>query len=389
MLDLGQLREDNQALNKGDDASRRKALRSLKAHSREEWAPVARDLFHTLINSLQKQLQASIKQKPIVQEVLAILGNMGQRAEPALPQVIGLLGEDFPPDLRGAAAAAMGKIGCADQKGRAALLSLWQSAQPSHVNRMQVAIALCKLDIKAEGLLKLLTSTLVANPDAAVRKSAAEALAWRAKNELDVVPALLTSTLNDKDETVRQVAEASLTELKLSRAKAIQVCAEQLSGSTYAELALKNSGQQAVPALIAALESTDPLTREKAARTLGSIGEAAAEATRALTKTMHDKNLNVRLAAAKGLWNVTKNADLVGPVLVELLKAHSAERSDDGETRRRSLQTVIEALQRMGPPAKVAVPALRAMTKDKNRHISESAQSALRDIAPPVAAGIR
>jgi HEAT repeat protein len=389
VVDLGQLRDDIQALNKGDDASRRKALRSLKSLPQEAWASVPRDLFNTLMGALQKQMQISVKQKPILQEIFAILGNMGQRAEPALSQLVGLLGEEFPPEIRGAAAAALGRVGCADHKGRTALLALWQSAQPSHVNRMQVAIALCKLDIKAEGLLKLLTSTVVANPDASVRKSAAEAMCWRGKNELDVVPALLTSTLNDKDESVRQVAEASLTELKLTRAKAIQVCAEQLSGSTYAELALKNCGQQAVPALMSALESSDPLTREKAARTLGSIGEAAAEASRALTKTMHDKDLSVRLAAAKGLWNVTKNADLVGPVLVELLKAHSAERTDDGEARRRSLQTVIEALQRMGPPAKVAVPALRAMIKDKNRHISESAQSALRDIAPPVAVGAR
>ena len=49
------------------------------------------------------------------------------------------------------------------------------------------------------------------------------------------------------------------------------------------------------------------------------------------------------------------------------------------------LQTVIEALRRIGPPGKAAIPALMAKTKDKNRLVSESAISALKVIAPDVA----
>ena len=49
------------------------------------------------------------------------------------------------------------------------------------------------------------------------------------------------------------------------------------------------------------------------------------------------------------------------------------------------LQTVIEALRRIGPPAQGAAQALRRMAKDSNRHVSESALSALKNIDPPKA----
>jgi HEAT repeat protein len=163
------------------------------------------------------------------------------------------------------------------------------------------------------------------------------------------------------------------------------VCARQLKDSLYAEAALRKSGPAAVPALIEALESDDAVAREKAARTLGSLGEAAAEAVPALTEALEDKHLPVRLAAAKGLWNVTKNADLVVPVLADLLKGKwlsTSSAPDAAEERRRFVQSVIESLCRIGAPAKAAVPVLNQKAKDDNRLIRESAQRALREIAP-------
>src|SRR5262249_34682607 len=201
--------------------------------------------------------------------------------------------------------------------------------------------------------------------------------------------ALLTAALNDKDEKVRQTAEASLEHLRLTHQKAMQLCARQLKDSVYAEAALRHGGPLAVPALIQALGAEEPLGREKAARTLGSIGEGAVPAAGALATALHDKDRNVRLAAAKALWNITKNAEAIVPVLVDLLGENGSGLADDGESRRRHLQTVIEALWRIGPPAKGAIPALSHMTKDKNRHISESAQSALKEIAPPVTKKMR
>ena len=138
-----------------------------------------------------------------------------------------------------------------------------------------------------------------------------------------------------------------------------------------------------------ALGTEDAITQQKAARTLGSLGEVAAEAVPALTRAVHGRDPNVRLAAAKSMWNITKNAKVVVPVLVDLLAPTGA--TDTSETRRQYIQTVIEALWRIGPPAQAAVPALLVKTKDKNRLISESAVKALQKITPTVAnkAGFR
>src|SRR5207244_173984 len=136
---------------------------------------------------------------------------------------------------------------------------------------------------------------------------------------------------------------------------------------------------------IEALGTEEPSNRVKAARTLGWLGEVAAAAAPALTKALHDSDPDVRLAAAKGLWNITKTADVVVPAFVDLLKVKKAADLEAAETRRRFLQTVMEALRRIGPPATAAVSALTALTKDGNRHIRESALSALQMIAPAVA----
>ena len=413
MLGISEIRHNIQALNKGDEKSRRQAIQALKHHEPQEWASVSSEAIDSLVESLQTQLLSEIKQPSIRQEVAIILGNMGPRAASAVPQLVELLQEGIPDGTREAAASALGKIGkeskagvdplilllanrrvalavqavralgdigCADQRVRTALVNLWLSPIHSQNGKVQVGIALCKLKIDTPGLLRYLTSTLMAHQEPSLRQSAAEALAWCGKNEVDVVPALLASAQTDKNDDVRAVAEAGLTQLRLSREKAIGLCAKQLGEAFYAESALKNSGQLAVPALIEALEMDEPIIREKAARTLGGLGELAAAAVPTLTSTLHDKNLDVRLAAAKGLWNINKLADAVVPVLIDLLDEKWASAFDAGEVRRRFLLTVIESLWRIGPPAKAAIPALTKRTKDKNRLISESALNALKQI---------
>jgi HEAT repeat protein len=406
-------------LNSRDDTLRREAIQALKQVENSEWATIGQDVVRPLVESLRHQLPKSQETgaKPPLfrQEVATILGNIGTRSEPALPQLMELLADGVPDGIREAAAGALGKIGkesrvavdqlihvlqsscrialadrvaralgdigCADQRVKTALVNLWLYPVHSHSNQVQVAIALCKLKIDARGLLKYLTATLVANRDTSLRKAAAEALAWCSKNDIDVVPAL-TAGLYDDDEDVRRLAEAGMTQLKLTKEKAVYLCAHQLKDSVHAEAALRKSGVLAVPALIEALESDEPLCREKAARTLGSIGELAVDAASALESILRDKHLEVRLAAGKGLWNITKNGEAVVPVLAELLGGKGPPQADTADARRMFIQSVIEALCRIGPSAKGAIPALTRKTKDENRLIRESAQRALREIGP-------
>jgi HEAT repeat protein len=412
MLDLRELHNDMQVLESGNENSRRQTLQSLRNHDAKEWAIVPVKAVQTLVELLQHNLAGETKQTFIRQEIVGLLGNIGPGAEPAIPQLIDMLQEGIPDGVREGAAMALGKIGresraavdpltklvssarptlvvrairalgeigCADLKVRTALTDQWQSPSQTQNGQVQAAIALCKLHVEVKGLVRFLTSMLAGNQDASLRLAAAEALGWCDKNEGDVVPALLAAALNDKNEEVRHRAQASLDQLRLSRKKTIQMCSRQLKDSPYAETALRHSGQLAVPALIEALGAKESVVKEKAARILGSLGELAASAVPELRKVLRDREPEIRLAAAKGLWNITKNADDVVPVLVDLLEDGATEHNAN-ESRRRFLQTVIEALQRIGPPAKAAIRALTGKTRDKNRLVSESALSALKEI---------
>jgi HEAT repeat protein len=417
MLDLGQLPKQIQALNSNDDHTRQEAIRCLKACEEHDWDAATQAQITPLVTTLEQLLSGQrngAKLAPIVRlGVITILGHLGARAEssvpllmafldkevalnlreaavtalgkigrgarPAVDKLVAVLNPECPVALAGRVARALGEIGSAEQKVRSALVNLWLLPALCPTSRVQVAIALCKLKVDARGLLATLTATLVTSPNVQLRKSAAEALCFCRKTDVDVVPAL-TAALQDEDEEVRKMAETGLGRLHLTPSKALQLCGKQLAQCIHAEAALAKSGQAAVPALVTALKAEEALAREKAARTLGAIGETAAAAAPALAKTLEDKEKEVRLAAAKALWNISKEADAVVKVLAELLRSKWPNTADASETRRRFLQTVIEALGRIGPPAKAAAPALLAIAKDDNRLIRESAQRALRDV---------
>jgi HEAT repeat protein len=415
MLSVSELRQHIATLAGSDDSAKRLALQSLRVHGEKEWAAIPLEATHSLVDALKDQLLRETKQPFIQKDAVTILGNLGPLSKPALPQIIALLHKDYPdtsregaaialgkmgkeakaavgalaellenarPALTAQAARALGAIGSADGKARAALANLWTSRPQLQSHTAQVAIALCKLHIPAPDLLQTLTTTLATNQDLGLRKAAAEALAWCGKDEPDVVPALLTASLSDANEEVRQIAQAGLDSMRLSHEKAIDACARQLGVSSYAEAALRKSGPLAAAPLILALDRKEAAIRLQAARILGCLGEEAAEAAPALTKALHDKDLDVRLTVAKSLWSITKTPDDVVPALADMLKVKWTADLEDSETRRRFLQTVMEALTRIGIPAPAAVTALTALTKDKNRHIREAALLAMRKIAP-------
>ena len=415
MLDIPQLQQHLRALEGGDETARRQALQSLLQHDGQEWATAPAEAIDPLLKALTSPSPNGIKSPFARKEAATILGNMGPLSKSAVPQLIDWLAEGVPDLVREAAATALGKIGkaaraavyrlvllladsrpalsaqaaralggigCADSRVRSGLVQRWRSPLQLRSEDAQVAIALCKLHMAAPNLLGAVTRTLVASEEVRLRIAAAEALAWCGKNETDVVPALLTAALSDTNEEVRQAAQAGLDHLRLSHETAVRLCSRQLGDSAYAEAALRQSGLPAIPALVEALGAEEPATRVKAARTLGSLGEAAAPA---LTAALQDDDPDVRLAAAKALWHVSKAADEVVPALVELLEGKRAAVGADSESRRRFLQTVVEALGRIGPPATAAVPALTAVAKDTNRHIREAAAVALQQIRPAVA----
>ena len=393
MLDLGLVQKHLQALESGGEASRRQAVHFLRQQVEQDWQTAPRPVLHALVESLRRELVGMTKQPAnrhtYRQEVATALGSLGPASRLAIPELVELLQEGVLDHVRAAAATALAKIGVdgrehADQRVRSALVAFWFSPNHAKHVHVRIAYALARLKIDAAGLSGFLTSTVVAGEEIALRTAAAEALGWCGKQEVGVVPALLTAALTDKQEEVRHQAEAALSRLGLSREKSVELCARQLGPSSYAETALRHSGPLAVPALLQALKTAaDAGTREKALRTLGSLGELATAAVPEVTRALRDRDLELRLAAAKSLWNITRKAEGVVPALVGLLERKGTPQDDDA--RRRFLQTVIEALRRIGPPARAAVPALTRKSRDQNRLVRESAISALREITPNTA----
>src|SRR5262249_27970293 len=111
MLDRVNVHNHIHALDNGDDRSRRQAIHSLKHYEEKQWASASPRSAHALVASLQHQLLNGITETSVRLEVVTILGNMGPRSAPAIPQLIELLQEGTPDGIREAAATALGKIG--------------------------------------------------------------------------------------------------------------------------------------------------------------------------------------------------------------------------------------------------------------------------------------
>lgn len=421
MLDLRQLHSDVRALTSGDGPTWREAVRSLKQHPGSAWVGAPPESVAPVISALCRHLPggsagAAKGATPCRLEAVTLLASIGPPAAAAVPQLTELLHDGVAPALREAAVTALGNIGSAaadataalvamltpgcrvslasrvaralgdigraDKRVRTALASLFQGTMPCPNGRAQVALALSKLHTDAPGLREYLAALLVSNPGAPLRRVAAESLAWHRKDEPGIVPALIAA-LGDADEEVRRIAQTGLERLKLSQEKALKLCGKQLADSPHAEIALRRAGPPAVPALIDALRSDDAVVRAKAARVLGSIGEGAAAAVTALTEVLKDDCPEARLAAAKARWCVTHEPGPSVRVLTGLLSRRWPAGPTVAEQRRQFLQTVMEALHRIGPAAAAAAPALQRQARDENRLIRECAQRALREICPP------
>jgi HEAT repeat protein len=415
MPELRQIQQQVEALRKTSETARRNAIHALRQYKEGDFDPLPNSVVNSAVDSLLKCAVNCTSQPIIRHEIAIVLGNIGPRAKAAVPHLIEWLTDAYPNPVREASAGALGKmgreargavagliqvlgsgrsalilqavralgsIGCADQRVKAALTDCWLQPLPSQQLQVQVGIALCKLGIDAKGLKRSLANALIVNQEASIRKAACEALSWCGENDSDVVPALLLAALNDKNEDVRHSADAALAHMGVKREKAIGICAKQLAESVYAETALRKSGPTAVPALMKALDREDPIVREKATRILGCLGESASQAIPALTKALKARDNNIRLAAAKGLWSIGKQAELVVPVLVKLLDEEPYSAVEAADARRNYLQTVIEALWRIGPAATAAIPRLQVKARDKNRLVKESALSALKAISP-------
>lgn len=175
----------------------------------------------------------------------------------------------------------------------------------------------------------------------------------------------------DESTNVKQL----IADLKKQEAVKKRKTVKQLS-------AMGTQAREAGPVMIALLEKDrDPLIRRGAAEALGNIGADRKASIKALAKAMNDDDAEVIATASASLSKFGKDAV---PVFREGLV------SKDNEIRKQSA----EALARIGPDAKEAVPELikafqtETPTPRKGNTIKATYAAALGSIGPDAKAAI-
>ncbi len=133
------------------------------------------------------------------------------------------------------------------------------------------------------------------------------------------------------------------------------------------------SAKDAVPVLLGGLNHDFSSVRIDTADALGKIGPPARESILALTKSMNDLTSlpRARVKAAQALWRIDRRHRESEPVLIEVLK------SGDFFFERRDAARI---LKEIGPPARLAIPALKAALKDPHRLVRRAAAEAIESI---------
>ena len=124
----------------------------------------------------------------------------------------------------------------------------------------------------------------------------------------------------------------------------------------------------AVPALVRTLRDDVSAVRRDAAWALGRVGPAAAPAVAALARALGDDFTDVGQAAARALAALGPDAGgAVRPLIAALRDRHLAT-------------DAAMALGEIGPPARAALPKLRALARGTNAALAEVAKEAMRNI---------
>ncbi len=198
-------------------------------------------------------------------------------------------------------------------------------------------------------------------------------------------PQPLLRALTDPSEARRVAAARALATLGDAGALAAPALARALDDPSHAvrvaaAWALGDSGPggtSAVPRLRALLEDPDPLQRAGAAHALGEIGDAAKPAVQQLIAHFADGDEHVRWSAADAVGKLKPETADLAPLLRLLRDASGPGRG-----------LAAEALGRVGPEARAAVPQLIEAAFDTRVDVRWRAVWALGRMGPAAAAAV-
>jgi HEAT repeat protein len=332
-------------------------------------------------------------------------------AELTDPRVLGLIAALERGNLleRFQAACELGDIGPEAKAAAPALASLVNDS--SYANSTMAARALIRIGPPAVASVV----PLLQDPRAAVRKTAAEILGRIGPEAKEAVPALtraltdtdrgvrlqattalgqidpgnaavraaeLIAALKDKDPEVRGTAAESLGQLSPAPAGVVDALTAALRDDSFqvrlaAVYALGKLGPAGVPALQGAVQHTDTHIRTTALSRLGDLGDlgdAARPALPTLREALRDADLEVRVAAGEALTKLDPTTPL-DDLVAELTKALGG--ADESQRKQAA-----EALGRLGPAAKSAVPLLVKLLKSGSPEQRDQAVRALGGLGP-------
>ena len=210
--------------------------------------------------------------------------------KPAVEPLITALNDDVPA-IRTGAAEVLGKI--KDSRATEPLIQALKDETWGVREKAAEALGRIKDSRAVEPLIQALKDETWG-----VRETAIEALSRIGKSA--VVP--LVEALEDEDAGVRTETARALQELRWRPKNHSHKASYSIARKDWDELV--RLGRPAVASLIKVLKDEEPRVREKAARTLGEIGDVAA--VESLTESLEDTESIVREAAQKALDKIKK-----------------------------------------------------------------------------------
>jgi HEAT repeat protein len=288
-----------------------------------------------------------------------------------------------------------------------------KSADAEIARRVRICIPRIERNAKVASLVEQLLKG--ARPESRVQ--AAGKLGELGKSAPEAIPALLQA-LDDPDNHVRDRATVALWNMgplaRIAVPKLMEILKDKQAGEDLrwsAAIAFGYVGPDAAPAiplLLKVLRTESPNLRNGAANALGDIGRNEKEVVPALIQALKHRDPRVSGAAAGALGRIGKEPSSSIPALVEMLRDNERyqgsndprecalyalgkfgplaqagipvimrivrDNREDDLIRRRAIKT----LEEMGPAAKEAVPALRALIEAK--YLSGEAARALEAI---------
>ena len=274
---------------------------------------------------------------------VAALAELGRRAGPAVSALIDVLENDPNKTTRRSAVTVLGRIGPGAKAAVPALIKVLE--QGDYHIQSAAARSLGEIGPDAKAAVPALTRALDSKITS-VTYNAAHALGAIGPGAKEAEAALLTH-MSSVTPYIRATAAEALWRI--------------------------DRHPDAIPALIRHLQ--DPKTTDpgEAAETLGRLGPDAKAAVPALVAALKDRQNLTAVQAAEALWYVAKHETAI-PTLVATLKDPNITISSHAAMR----------LGRIGPHAKVAVPALLAVAGN-GPYLGPSAVDALKQIDPDVA----